>query len=162
MKDDKTLRKELLDLVSGGNAHMGIGDAVSGFPMNGINNKVPNSSYTVWHLLEDMRICQWDILEFVVNPGHVSPDFPDGYWPQADEIATPAKWKKTIKSFQDDLGAVIKLVKDPKTDFLGPIPHAKGYTVLREMLLVADHNAYHLGELVSLRRVLDMKPIKEY
>ena len=162
MKDDKVLRKELLDLVSGGNAHMGFEDAVSGFPMGDNNKKVPNSSYTVWHLLEHMRICQWDILEFVRNPGHVSPDFPDGYWPPPDETATPAKWRKTIKSFQDDLKAVIKLVKDPRTDFLGPIPHAKGYTVLREMLLVADHNAYHLGELVSLRRAMGMRPVKEY
>ncbi len=162
MNDSKVLSKELLALLEGGNAHMGFDDAVSGFPLKDINTKVPNGSYTVWHLLEHMRIAQWDILGFMTNPRHVSPDFPDGYWPKPESRATPQQWKKTVKGFRDDLSALKDIVKDPQTDFFGPIPHARDYTIFREMLLAADHNAYHIAELVSLRRVLNMKPIKEY
>lgn len=158
----RELRKELLALLRGGNAHMSFDDAVSAFPMKGINRRVPNASYTVWHLLEHMRIAQWDILQFVINPGHVSPEFPDGYWPGVDEVASVAQWKKTVKGFRDDLKKLEKLVSNPKTDFFDPIPHAEDYNVFREVLLVADHNAYHVAELVTLRRVMDMKPIKEY
>jgi len=162
MNSDKVIRKELLTLLRGGEAHMSFDSAVSGFPMKDINNQVPNGSYRVWHLLEHMRIAQWDILEFVRDPGHVSPSFPDGYWPQPDETATPALWRKTVKNISADLKAVQEIVEDPKTDLFSPIPHAKGYTIFREILLVADHNAYHVAELVSLRRVLNMKPIREY
>jgi hypothetical protein len=160
--DDKVLREELLALLAGGNAHMGFADAIKGFPMEAINTRVPNGTYTVWHLLEHMRIVQWDILEFVRNPKHVSPDFPDGYWPPPDKMAKPADWKKTAKGFQGDLEAMQGIVQDPKTNFIDPIPHAKEYTVLRESLLVADHNAFHVGEFVALRRVLNIKPVKEY
>ena len=162
MKGDSVLRQELLALLRGGNAHMRFSDAVADFPTEEINRPVPQGTYKVWHLLEHMRIVQWDILEFVRNPKHVSPDFPDGYWPRPEEKVTPAMWKKSVEGFEADLKAVQEIVKDPKTDFFNPIPHAKDYTVFREMVLVADHNAYHLGELVSLRRVLNMKPIKEY
>jgi hypothetical protein len=89
MNSDKVIRKELLALLRGGEAHMSCDRAVSGFPMKDINNQVPNGSYRVWHFLEHMRIAQWDILEFVRDPGHVSPSFPDGYWPQPDETARP-------------------------------------------------------------------------
>jgi hypothetical protein len=162
MKTEQMVRKELLSLLRGGNAHMSFGDAVSGFPLKEINKKVPNGTYTVWHLLEHMRIAQRDIFEFVRNPQHVSPRFPDEYWPKVDEMAGAGRWKKTIQEFRADLRAIERLVKDPGTDLFSPIPHAKDYTVFLEVLTLADHNAYHLGEFVSLRRVLDMKPIKEY
>jgi hypothetical protein len=162
MKTDKTVREELLALLEGGNAHMSFSDAVSGFPLKEINRRLPHASYTVWHLLEHMRICQWDILEFVRNPGHISPQFPAGYWPREDEKATAGQWRKTVKGFLTDLKAVQKLVKNPQTEFFKPIPHAKDYTVFLEVLTLADHNAYHVGELVTLRRVLNMRPIKEY
>jgi hypothetical protein len=162
MDSDKIIRKELLALLKGGEAHMGFDAAVSGFPMTGINTRVPNGSYTVWHLLEHMRIAQSDILEFVRDPDYVSPHFPDEYWPKPDKMAKPADWKKTIKKIGEDLSALQEIVKDRKTDFFSPIPHAKSYTIFREILLVADHNAFHLSELVSLRRVLNLKPVKEY
>lgn len=152
----------MLALLRGGNAHMSFDDAVSGFPVKEINRRVPNAAYTVWHLLEHMRIAQWDILQFVVNPQHVSPEFPGEYWPKVDEMATAAQWKKTVNSFRKDLKSLEKLVEDAKTDMTAPIVHAKDYTVCREVLVAADHNAYHVAELVTLRRVLDMKPIKEY
>ncbi len=160
MRDDQVLRKELLALLAGGNAHMDFQDAVAGFPMKGINTRVPDGTYTIWHLLEHMRIVQWDILEFVRNPKHVSPDFPGGYWPGPEEKATPAAWRKTVKGFLGDREGFIKIVKNPRTDFFGPIPHARDYTILREVLLTCDHNAYHVGELASLRRDLNLAPLR--
>ena len=162
MNSEKVIRQQLIDLLKGGNAHMTFSDAVSGFPLKEINRKLPNASYTVWHLLEHMRIAQWDILEFVRNPGHISPEFPAGYWPREDERATPAQWRKIVKGFLNDLKAMQELIRDPETDLFGPIPHAKDYSIFLEVLTLADHNAYHVGELVCLRRVLSMKPIKEY
>lgn len=162
MQEDRILRKELLAALRGGEAHLSFHDAVSGFPLKEINRRLPHASYTVWHLLEHMRLAQWDILEFIRNPHHVSPDFPGGYWPRPDETAATAQWRKTIKDFAADLTAVEELVSDPQTAFFSPIPHAKEYTVFREILLVVDHNAYHVAELVTLRRVLGLKPIKEY
>jgi hypothetical protein len=163
MKDDQVLRDELLALLSGGNAHMSFDEAVADFPVEGINANVPNGSYTVWHVLEHMRIVQWDILEFVRNPNHVSPDFPGGYWPSTGEIGDPTSWKKSIRGFKADLDALKEIVNNPKTDFFRPIPHAReGYTVLREILLAADHNSFHIGEFVSIRRILGLNPVKEY
>ena len=162
MNTDKVLRKELIALLKGGNAHMGFDSAVAGFPMKQINTRVPNGSYTVWHLLEHMRIAQWDILEFVRNPDHVSPDFPDGYWPDAEAMASPELWNRTIKAIKADLRGVQEIVRNPHTDFFNPIPHAKAHTVFREILLVADHNAFHVSEMVALRRVLNLKPVREY
>jgi hypothetical protein len=101
-----------------------------------------------------MRICQWDILEFSRNPEHVSPDFPDGYWPQGDAPPDADAWNRSVQSFRDDLQAMIDLVSDPGTDLFARIPHGDGQTILREALLVADHTAYHLGQLVFLRRCL--------
>jgi hypothetical protein len=162
MNADKVIREQLYALLKGGNAHMDFAGAVSGFPLKEINRRLPNASYTVWHLLEHIRIAQWDILEFVRNPDHVSPDFPDGYWPGPDETATASQWRKTIREFSADLEAFQDLVKNPETDFFSPIPHAKSYTIFREVLLAADHNAYHISEIVAIRRLLNLKPIKEY
>jgi hypothetical protein len=162
MDDNAVLRKELTALLKGGNAHMDFDEAVSGFPMEEINRDVPHAGYKVWHVLEHMRIVQWDILEFVRNPDHVSPEFPKGYWPGREESATRAEWEKSVEGFRSDLKALEGIVKDPRTSFFTPLPHARDYTLFREVLLAADHNAFHVGELVSLRRVLNMKPVKEY
>lgn len=162
MNTDKVMREQLLALLRGGNAHMTFDEAVSGFPMTDINKPVPHGNYTVWHLLDHMRIVQWDILEFMRNPRHVSPEFPAGYWPRPDEQANPAQWEKSVEEFRGDLEAVQRIVEDPRTDFFRSIPHAKDYVIFREIVLVADHNAFHVGEFVSLRRVLNMKPVKEY
>ncbi len=162
MKNDAVLRQELVALLRGGNAHMGFRDAVAGFPLKEINRALPNASYTVWHLLEHMRIAQWDILEFVRNPRHVSPAFPEEFWPKPGETASVTQWRQTIKEFGTDLEGFEELVNNPKTDFFGPIPHARDYTIFREVLLAADHNAYHVAEIVTIRRLLGLKPIREY
>ena len=152
MNSDQIVRKQLLALL-GGKAHLGFEDAVSDFPLNEINRKLPDGSYTAWHLLEHIRIAQRDILEYVRNPGHVSPEFPGGYWPRADETATAAKWGKTIEAVKADLKEVEALVRNPKTDLFGPLSHDKECTVFQQVLLVADHNAYHIGELVIFKRL---------
>ena len=158
MNPDKVLREQLLFLLRGGNAHMSFDQAVAEFPLEYINGQPPNVSYSPWQLLEHIRIAQWDILEFTRNPDHVSPQWPEGYWPRSGEKANEIKWEKTIGDFRVDLGALQDMVEDPGTDLVAPIPHAQGYTVLREILLVADHNAYHIGEFAILRQVMGAWP----
>lgn len=154
MSSDQVLRQQLLALLRGGNAHMTFDQAVAGFPMEHINTHPPHVPYTPWHLLEHLRIAQWDILEFVRNPGHVSPDWPEGYWPTQDAQATPEQWEETLATFRADLQTMMKIVEDPEMEFFNPLPHAPGYNIFREVLLVADHNAYHVGEFAILRQVM--------
>jgi hypothetical protein len=156
-KADKVLRDELVTLLRGGNAHIGFENAIADFQPASINKKPPHVNYTFWHLLEHMRRAQWDILEFVRNPEYVSPDYSE-FWPDPDEKATQVEWEKTLSAIRADLKAAIKIVTDPKTDFFSPIPHAKDYTIFREILLIADHNAYHISELLALRQVMDIGP----
>ena len=158
MDSDKVLRQQLLALLGGGNAHMTIEQAVGDFPPESINTRPPNVPYTPWHLLEHIRIAQWDILEFVRNPNHVSPEWPEGYWPHPEDRADETKWQTTIAAIQADLRAVQRLAEDTALDLSAPIPHAKDYTVLRELLLVADHNAYHIGEFAILRQSMGTWP----
>jgi hypothetical protein len=154
MKENDVLRAQVLALLRGGNAHMPLDAAVADFPPEAYNQFPPQVPYTPWHLLEHLRLAQWDILEFVRNPQHVSPEWPKGYWPGQGEMANQARWEKTIQAFRDDLRAMEEIVEDPATDLTAEIPHAPGYTVLREALLVADHNAYHIGEFAILRQVM--------
>jgi hypothetical protein len=154
MNADMELRKQMIDLLNGGNAHMGFADAVADFPVDRINTFPPKVPYSPWHLLEHIRIAQWDILEFVRDPGHVSPEWPVGYWPDSSETTDAAGWDKTIEAIQADLEVMKGIVMDPETDLTAELPHAPGYNVLREALLVADHNAHHLGEFAILRQVM--------
>ena len=116
--------------------------------------KVAGLPYTAWRILEHMRIAQWDILEFSRNAKHVSPEYPDGYWPDSETPGSAEDWEKSIRTFTADLGQIKTLVEDESLDLFKPIAHGSGQTLLREALLVADHNAYHLGQLVVLRRLL--------
>ena len=158
MDTQNIVRKQLLDLLGGGNAHMGFDEALDRFPMEAINASPPGSDYTPWRLLEHMRIAQWDIVEFVRNPQHVSPPWPDGYWPAQGTKADSQKWEQSLQSFWADLHDMQAIVENPETDLLSEMPHAPGYTILREVLVLADHNAYHLGELVVVRRLLNAWP----
>ena len=151
---DKALREHVLYFLKGGGAHLSFDKAIDGIPEDMRGAKVPGSPHTSWRLLEHLRICQWDILEFSRDPEHVSPDFPDGYWPEGDAPPDSESWDKSVQAFRDDLQAMIDLVADPETDLYARIPHGDGQTILREALLIADHNAYHLGQLVLLRRCL--------
>ena len=148
------LREQLVKLLRGGNAHMTFQDAVKDFPLEYINEKPQNVSYSPWHLLEHLRIAQWDILEFVRDPNHVSPKWPEGYWPAPEQEADAASWQKTIDAFVADLHAVEDIALDTEIDLQAELPHAPGYTYLREILLVADHNAYHIGEFGIMRQIM--------
>jgi hypothetical protein len=156
--DDRALRDHLISLLKGGGAHVHFMDAVEGFPEAKRGAFVAELPHTGWQLLEHLRIAQWDILEFSRNAKHVSPGFPEGYWPKTPVPPDDAAWKKSVEAFQHDLQELIKLVKNPKTDLCARIPHGEGQTILREALLIADHNAYHLGQLVDLRRALSAWP----
>jgi DinB superfamily len=154
MKNDQALRQHLLDLLKGGHAHLDFEKASAGVPVKLRGAKPLSLPFTPWRLIEHMRIAQWDILQFSVDPHHVSPNFPDGYWPKADTPSNSEAWDQSVAAFRADLKAMMNLVADPGTDLFTPIPHGQGQTILREALLVADHNAYHLGQLVTVRRLL--------
>lgn len=158
MNSDKVLRNELLALLDSGNAHMGFAEAVADFPVDAVNKKPANCPYSFWHFVEHIRIAQWDILEFVINPRHKSPPWPAGYRPRPDQKTDAAGWAKSVEAVLADLERVKAIVIDPATDFFSPLPHAPGYTVFREVLLVADHNAHHVGELAVMRQIEGLWP----
>ena len=154
MANDKALWQHVLNLLKGGNAHVDFDSAFKDLPA-GLRGKRPKGTqHSLWEVLEHLRIAQWDILEFSRNPKHKSPEFPDGYWPRTPAPTDEAAWDKSIRSFRKDLKAMCDLVADESTDLFAKIPHGDGQTILREALLTADHNAYHLGEVVLLRRLL--------
>ncbi|MGH9445735.1 MAG: DinB family protein [Terriglobia bacterium] len=153
-ENDKTARKHLLELLSGGGAHVEFDKAVAGWPAKLQGTKPSGAPHTAWQLLEHLRIAQWDILEFSRNPKHVSPNWTSGYWPATEAPPNAQAWNNSARAFRRDLDAMKRLVANPSTDLFAPIPHGDGQTVFREALLVADHNAYHIGQLVLVRRML--------
>ncbi len=158
MEPNDVLRKQLLALLRGGNAHMSLDEAAANFPVEAINHKPPNVPYTPWHLLEHIRRTQKDILEFICDPDYVSPPWPKGYWPGEEEQADEAQWRQTIAQIKADLQSLIDLVENPQTDLTADLTHAPGYSILREILTVSDHNAYHTGEFAILRQVMGTWP----
>jgi hypothetical protein len=152
---DRLLREHLLYLLRGGGAHVHFEEAVKDFPAELVNARAEGVPYTPWQLLEHMRIAQWDIVEFSRSAAHVSPEWPEGYWPDKGFEAGADDWRRSVERFEADLRAMEALVEDRGRDLYAAIPHGEGQTLLREALLVADHNAYHLGALVTLRRALE-------
>ncbi len=152
--DNHALRQHVLDLLRGGNAHAKFDDVIDDLPPKLRGAKPTGLPHSPWMLLEHLRIAQRDILAFSRNSKHVSPNWPDGYWPKEDSPPDAQAWDDSVKQFHSDLAAMQKLVADPKTDLFARIPWGGGQTVLREALLVADHNAYHIAQLVYVRRLL--------
>lgn len=154
MQHDKSLRQHLLDLLNGGNAHAEFDQAVDDLPaeLRGIRPK--GAEHSPWELLEHLRIAQWDILEFSRDAKHKSPEFPAGYWPATPVPPDEKAWDKSVRAFRKDLQGLCDLVADQSTDLFAKIPHGDGQTVLKEALLTADHNSYHLGQLVLVRKLL--------
>lgn len=148
------LRDQLSALLESRNAHVTFKHAVADFPVDQVNSRVPGIPYSAWELIEHMRITQYDILDFIKNANYVELKWPEEYWPSTGRDANEETWRNTIKKFNDDLAALKNIIKDPQTDLTGPLPHAPTYTILREILLVADHNSYHTGQIISLRRAL--------
>jgi len=151
---DKLLREHVLYLLDGGGAHVDFDHAIGDWPVQLAGAKVANFPHTAWMLLEHMRIAQWDILEFSRNPRHASPKWPEGYWPATETQPTEKAWKDSPTTFKRDLRAMEQLVANPRVDLYARLPWGDGQTVLREALLLADHNSYHLGQLVMLRRCI--------
>ena len=150
---DRLLRDQLLDLLRGGHAHMPFAEAVADFPETHINTRPPNVDYTFWHLVEHLRITQADILDYLTNANYQAPEWPREYWPQRDAQASRADWDASIAAFGRDLEAIAAIVADPEIDLSAAVPSHDGHTILREVLIVADHNAYHVGEMGILRQV---------
>lgn len=154
MKNDKTLREDLVSLLTEGNAHASFDDAVKDTPVAARGKRPEGAPHSPWELLEHLRIAQWDIIEYALDPKHVSPEFPAGYWPNSPEPPDDKAWDKSIATFRKDRKKLIAAIEKPSTDLLAPIPHAKKQSLLNKTLLLADHNAYHLGQLVIVRRLL--------
>jgi hypothetical protein len=151
---EQSLRQHLVDLLRGGTAHAKFEDVVKSVPAKLRGAKPEQFPHSPWMLLEHLRLAQWDILEFSRDANHVSPDWPAGYWPKTEAPPNAAAWNKSVQQFRRDLQALQKLIANPKTDLFARIPWGDGQTILREALLVADHNAYHLAQLVDVLRLL--------
>ncbi len=157
---DASLRQHLLNLLTGGHAHADFETAIRNIPPALRGKRPKGAAHSPWEVLEHMRIAQWDILEFSRDPRHNSPDWPGGYWPATPAPPDEKAWDKSVRAFRRDLKAMCELVADPSTDLHARIPHGDGQTILREALLVADHNSYHLGEAdcsAPSARILEMK-----
>ena len=152
--NSKQLREHLLYLLNGGGAHARFDDVVKNWPED-LRSAEPNGlPHSAWMLVDHLRLAQWDIIEFSRNSKHTSPEWPKGYWPKTEAPPSAAAWNKSVQQFRKDLKSMQALVANPKTDLYARIPWGDGQTILREALLLADHNAYHLGQLVNVRRLL--------
>ena len=150
---DRSLRDHVVNLLDGHQAHVGLSAALDKLSFEDLSKKPRGTPWTLWELFEHIRIAQWDILEFSRNADHQSPEWPKGYWPENEAPTDTATWKASVASFRRDLDAMKELVLDPDVDLHEKIPHGDGQTILREALLIADHNAYHLGQMVLLMRL---------
>ena len=149
----------LIDQLRGTEAHMGFDDAVADFPAWAMNQRAPNVTYTPWHILEHIRITQWDILEYIKDPvGHISPDWPVGYWPDPAAETDEEGFRQTVDQFHDDLRELEAIAADESVDLFTVLEGTPGHTVFRELTVVGNHNSYHLGEFGSLRQVMGSWP----
>lgn len=154
MAQDTALREHLKQLLEGGHAHATFDDAIRGLTLDQAGTRPKSIPYSAWELLEHMRIAQNDILRFSQSADYVSPKWPEGYWPSQPAPESQAQWNKSIKAFRQDLAEFQALVADPSRDLYQKFPWGEGQTLLREALLIADHNSYHLGQIVLVRRLI--------
>ena len=151
----KELREQLTKALDWDSAHLRFDDAVKDFPAELRGTRPPGGPHSPWELLEHLRITLSDILEFSRDAKHVSPEFPSGYWPATPAPPDEKSWDESVSAYRADLRALAELTGDPSVDLFARIPHGDGQTILREVLLSIDHNAYHLGQLVGVRRILE-------
>ena len=152
---ESILRDQLIAQLEGGQAYLPVADIFEGFPIEQAGVRIDGIRHTPWELLEHLRIAQWDILFFTLDPKHVTPTWPQEHWPTAEAPASDEDWNISVSVFLSELDQVKALARDPKTPLFEKIPHGSGQTYLREILLVADHNAHHLGQLLMLRRAVE-------
>ena len=158
MPNETFLREHLIQLLEGGHAHATFDSAVKGFPVEKIGNRPKGLPYSAWELLEHMRIAQHDILRFSVSAEYQSPKWPEGYWPSATGPEKESDWSRSVRAIRKDLAEFQALLRDLKQDLYRKFPWGDGQTLLREALLIADHNSYHIGQLVLVRRLLGAWP----
>ncbi|MCP4419744.1 MAG: DinB family protein, partial [Chloroflexi bacterium] len=158
MDNNKELRNQLARMLTFRQAHMDFEDAVANFPAEHINTRPPNCDYTFWHLLEHIRICQRDILEYIEDDAYQWPNFPDDLWPDKTAVTDFSGWQQTIQAFLADRQALVKIINNPDTDLFAPLPNSDKYqhNILREINIIANHNAYHTGELGALRQIMNL------
>jgi len=152
--DMKVIHRHLAEMLNEAHAHLMYDDAVAGFPAEKRGVVPDGFTHSAWQLMEHLRIAQWDILELSRNPNHVSPKWPEGYWPATAAPPNDAAWQGSIARFRADLAAMTALVEDAESDLFAPIPHGNGQTLLREAIVLAKHNSYHIGQLVLLKKAL--------
>ena len=150
--NDRSVRAHVVKLLKGGDAHFYFDDLNEGFPIERCGEKIHGLPYTAWQVLEHLRIAQWDIIEFARDPHYVSPSFPEGYWPEED--GNPKLWEASLTKIRGDLNQIVSMVSDTANDLFAPFPHGTGQTLLRQALLIVDHNSYHLGSLALMKRLL--------
>ena len=148
------LREQLVKLLGWQDAHVNFDDAVEGIPPRVQGVRPEGLPYSLWELLEHMRITQRDILDFCRDPAYEAPKWPDDYWPKDTIPPTPESWQKSVGAFRADRDALAWFIAEPTLDLYAKIPHGQGQTYLREALLVADHSAYHIGAFVAVRKLL--------
>jgi len=155
---DKHTKAQLLDhltqLLEQGNAHVTFGQACADVPPHLLNQRASELPYTIWQLAEHVRIAQWDIVEYCLDPQHQSPQWPEGYWPKPDQKGDAQSWNATLAQVKKDRQRLLEVLKQDSSDLLAPLPNGSGHTLLREALLIADHNAYHTGQIILVRRLL--------
>lgn len=159
-KNDSALRQHILHLLDWEDAHPGFDAAVEGMPPSLRDRRPEGSPHSVWELMEHIRLAQRDILEFCVDPDYRERRWPEDYWPDPAAGSTDAQWDASIRAYRADRDALEALAANDSIDLFAAIPHGTGQTYMRELLLVADHNAYHLGQLVSARRMIGAWPVK--
>lgn len=152
--NESALRDQLVKMLDGNQAHLTFDAATDGLAVNLRGQKPPGLTHTPWRLVEHLRIAQRDILDYCLDPAYVAPEWPAAYWPQADAPHDDLAWDRTLKALRDDLQSIKNLVVDPAIDLFAPIPWGGEHTILREVLLVADHNSYHVGQLILVRKLL--------
>jgi DinB superfamily len=156
---DTELRRQLVAALEGGHTHMSFAEATRGFPASAINARLRGVPYSFWHLVEHLRLTQRDMLDYMTSPTYEEPTFPEGYWPGRNARATPAQWRRSVAQFEADLQAIAALVGDRTRDLFAPVPNSGGqHTVYRCVLIIVDHNAYHIGELGIGRQTARLWP----
>jgi hypothetical protein len=152
---NELLRSQLIGGLNGQHAHMSFEEAVADFPADAMNRRPPNVPWTPWHIVEHLRITQWDILEYIRDSAHyLAPNWPEDYWPERDAETTPDGWEESVRGFIGDRQAIEAILRDESTDLFGPLPQTPRHTIVREVRLLANHNAYHIGEFGILRQVM--------
>ncbi len=154
MPHDAALREHLIDLLTGSNAHADFNAAVKDFPVELRGKRLKGADHSPWQIVEHLRIAQYDILDFSRNPDYKALDWPSGYWPENPEPPDEHAWDKSVRAFHHDLKQLCAMVADESSDLYAKFPWGEGQTLLREALLTADHNAYHVGQLILVRKLL--------